>query len=159
MITRIVAAVLTWLERNDPGTHRRIKGLRLITAFGIAWMASMMSGIALQSSTGVSLDAIAAGFALWASVSEAYTTRAESSRDLLVLVFAAMTGATTTIGLTDVLPNTIHGAAELSLVVGAFCIGYLRRFGILGAGIGSQLFIGQLLAYGYGLTACDLGTI
>ena len=33
-------AVLTWLDRLDPGVHRRIKGLRLVTAFGIAWMAS-----------------------------------------------------------------------------------------------------------------------
>lgn len=33
-------AVLTnlerWVDRVDPGTHRRIKGLRLVTAYGIA---------------------------------------------------------------------------------------------------------------------------
>ena len=27
-----------WLHRIDPGAHRRIKGLRLVTAFGIAAM-------------------------------------------------------------------------------------------------------------------------
>ena len=144
MITPYCGAVLAWLERLDPGTHRRIKGLRLVTAFGIAWMASTMPGIALPS-RGVYLGSIAAGFALWASVSEARTTRAESSRDLLFLVFAAMAGAATTIGLTVLLPNTFQAASELSLVVGAFCVGYLRRFGVLGTGIGSQIFIGQLL--------------
>ena len=116
-----------------------------------------MPGIALPSPRGVYLGSIAAGFALWASVSEARTTRAESSRDLLFLVFAAMAGAATTIGLTVLLPN--QAASELSLVVGAFCVGYLRRFGVLGTGIGSQIFIGQLLAYGYGLTASDLGMV
>ena len=32
-------------------------------------------------------------------------------------------------------------------MTGAFFASYLKRFGILGAGIGSQIFIGQLLAY------------
>jgi hypothetical protein len=154
--TRIAETVLAWLERLDPGAHRRIKGLRLVTAFGIAWMASTMPGIALRSPSSSYLGAIAAGFALWASVSESRATRAESSRDLLLLVLAAIAGATTTIGLTVMLPTTIRTASELSLVVGAFCVGYLRRFGVLGTGIGSQIFIGQLLAYGYGLTASDL---
>jgi Fusaric acid resistance protein-like len=159
MKTRIAETVLAWLERLDPGAHRRIKGLRLVTAFGIAWMASTMPGIALRSPSGSYLGAVAAGFALWASVSENRATRAESSRDLLILVLAAIAGATTTIGLTVMLPATIRTASELSLVVGAFCVGYLRRFGVLGTGIGSQIFIGQLLAYGYGLTASDLGMV
>ena len=42
-------AVLAWLDRLDPGVHRRIKGLRLVTAFGIAWMANAMPGIAPRS--------------------------------------------------------------------------------------------------------------
>jgi Fusaric acid resistance protein-like len=159
MITRIIAAISAWLDRLDPGTHRRIKGLRLVTAFGIAWMASTMPGIALRSPRGAYLGALAAGFALWASVSEARATRAESSRDLLYLVLAAMVGAATTIGFTVMLPTAFPARAELSLVMGAFCVGYLRRFGVLGAGIGSQIFIGQLLAYGYALTAADLGMV
>src|SRR5919108_1904699 len=159
MITRIAGAVLAWLDRLDPGTHRRIKGLRLVTAFSIAWMVSTMPGIALRSPAGADLGAMAAGFALWASVSEARTTRAESSRDLLCLVLAAVAGAATTIGLTGLLPTTPRAGAELSLVGGAFCVGYLRRFGVLGARIGSQIFIGQLLAYGYRLTAPDLGMV
>src|SRR5262245_50229098 len=69
MIIAVARAVSGWLDRLDPGVHRRIKGLRLVTAFGIAWMASTMPGIALSSPSGVYLGAIAAGFALWASVS------------------------------------------------------------------------------------------
>src|SRR5919109_1896202 len=153
MIIRITAAVLAWLDPLDPGAPRRIKGLRLVTAFSIAWMASTMPGIALRSPAGADLGPMAAGFALWASVSEARATRAESSRDLLCLVLAAVAGAATTIGLTGMLPTTCRAGPELSLVVGAFCVGYLRRFGVLGTGIGSQIFVGQLLAYGYRLTA------
>jgi hypothetical protein len=32
--------------------------------------------------------------------------------------------------------------------VGAFLVGYVRPFGVLGIGVGSQIYIGQLLAYG-----------
>ncbi|MEJ1978139.1 MAG: hypothetical protein WDN49_20510 [Acetobacteraceae bacterium] len=49
--------------------------------------------------------------------------------------------------------------AELTLATGAFFAGYLKRFGVLGAGIGSQLYIGQLLAYSAGLTSADLQTV
>jgi hypothetical protein len=51
------------------------------------------------------------------------------------------------------------GWAELTLVSGSFCVGYLKRFGVLGGGIGSQLFIGQLLAYGATVVIADLGTV
>ena len=47
--------------------------------------------------------------------------------------------------------------AKLGLVSGSFCVGYLRRFGVLGAGIGSQIFIGQLLAFSAGVQ--DFSTI
>jgi uncharacterized membrane protein YccC len=48
---------------------------------------------------------------------------------------------------------------ELTLVTGAFLVGYLRRFGVLGTGIGSQLYIGQLLAYSARLKIQDLRTV
>jgi hypothetical protein len=41
------------------------------------------------------------------------------------------------------------------LAVGAFLVGYLRCFGVLGAGIDSQIYIGQLLAFGAGLISAD----
>jgi hypothetical protein len=60
------------------------------------------------------------------------------------------------IGFSPILDRTGWPGAELTLVTGAFLVGYLKRYGILGAGIGSQIYIGQLLAYGAGLKRADL---
>jgi hypothetical protein len=151
---RAVEGIGAWIERLDPGTHRRIKGLRLVTAFGLAAMLATLPGIA--GGRGSVLGTLAAGFALWASVSEAQTTRYESARDLLLLCLAAGAGAASFAALSVPL-----GAdwAELTLVAGSFCVGYLKRYGILGAGVGSQIFIGQLLAYGVGAVVTDMPTI
>jgi hypothetical protein len=32
----VISRAAEWIEQIDPGTHRRIKGLRLVTAYGIA---------------------------------------------------------------------------------------------------------------------------
>ena len=40
----IYVSVVCWLDRIDPGAHRRIKGLRLVTAYGIAAMLGTMAG-------------------------------------------------------------------------------------------------------------------
>ena len=85
--------VADWLENIDPGTHRRIKGLRLVTAYGIAAMLGTMPDIGHGLAGGATLSSLAGGFALWASVSEGRTTRADSSRDLLLLCAAAALGA------------------------------------------------------------------
>ncbi|MCJ2049291.1 FUSC family protein [Methylobacterium sp. J-070] len=47
---------------------------------------------------------------------------------------------------------------EAVLITGAFLVGYLKRFGTLGAGVGSQVYIGQLLAYGASLHLADSWT-
>ncbi|MBN9561270.1 MAG: FUSC family protein [Alphaproteobacteria bacterium] len=154
-----VTSIAEWLNRIDPGTHRRIKGLRLVTAFGLAWLAGTQQGQALALPGGASLGALAAGFALWASVSEAQTTRRTSSRDLVLLVLAAVVGAAMMIVLSPLLALSGRAGPELTLVTGAFLVGYLRRYGVLGAGVGSQVFIGQLLAYGAGLTRADFPTL
>jgi len=151
---RLAAGISNWFDRIDPGTHRRIKGLRLVTAFGLAGMLSTVPEIA--TGHGRTLGYLAAGFALWASVSEAQTTRCESARDLSLLCLAAGGGAASAAILASYLEA---GWAELALVSGSFCVGYFRRFGILGAGIGSQIFIGQLLAYTAGATTADLPTV
>jgi hypothetical protein len=153
-VHRLAARIGTWFDRIDPGTHRRIKGLRLVTAFGLAAMLATMPEIADRH--GTVLSALAAGFALWASVSEARTTRYESARDLVLLCLAAGAGAASfTIAAAQLGPDW----AELTLVSGSFCVGYFKRFGVLGGGIGSQIFIGQLLAYSAGVTLSDLATI
>ena len=148
-----------WLDRIDPGVHRRIKGLRLVTAYGIAAMLGAMPEISRAVPHASSLSSIAAGFALWASVSEGQATRIKSSRDLLLLNGAAVLGAVIMIGLAPILTGAGRPGPELVLVSGAFLVGYLKRFGILGGGIGSQIFIGQLLTYGARLTSADFGMV
>lgn len=70
----------------------------------------------------------------------------------MLLVLAAVIGAAMMIGLAPVLAIAGRAGPELTLVTGAFLVGYLKRFGVLGAGLGSQIYIGQLLAYGAKLT-------
>jgi uncharacterized membrane protein YccC len=70
------------------------------------------------------------GFALWARAPEGRATRAESSRDLLLLSAAAALGAASFIFLAPLLHPLGHAGPELTLVTGAFLVGYLRRFGL-----------------------------
>jgi hypothetical protein len=148
-----------WLDRVDPGVHRRIKGLRLVTAYGIAAMLGALHDVSYGLPDAASLSSLAGGFALWASVSEGRATRAKSSCDLALLCAAAALGAASFIGLAPLLARMGRAGPELVLATGAFAVGYLRRFGILGAGIGSQIYIGQLLAFGARLGAADLTTV
>jgi Fusaric acid resistance protein-like len=153
---RPVKMAITWLERVDPGTHRRIKGLRLVTAYGLGAALGTLQDIAHGSAT---LGPLAGGFALWASVSEGRTTRAESSRDLALLCAAAALGAVMLICFAPLLQIAGRAGPELTLVSGALLVGYLKRFGVLGAGIGSQIYIGQLLAYTAHLGPADLQAV
>src|SRR5260221_599591 len=150
--SRPFVAAMGWVERIDPGVHRRIKGLRLVTSYGIAAMLGTLQG-------GASLGSLAGGFALWACVSEARASRAKSSRDLVLLTAAAAVGAAIMIGLAPLLSGAGRPGAELTLASGAFLVGYLKPFGVLGPGIGSQIYIGQLLAYGAGLAAAALAMV
>lgn len=148
-----------WLERVDPGVHRRIRGLRLVTAFAIASMLGAMGDITRGLPDSLTLATLAGGFALWASVSEGRGTRSESSRDLVLLSMAAGIGATSYVLLTPLLTRIGTVGPELVLVSGAFCVGYLHRFGLTGTGVGSQIYIGQLLAYSAPLQPSDLPTV
>jgi hypothetical protein len=150
-----LAFIGRWLDDIDPGVHRRIKGLRLVTAYGIAALMGAVYDIAYTLPDGASLSLLAGGIALWASVSEGRATRAESSRDLAMLAASAVLGGAFTAGLTPWLMHAGRAVPELTLVLGAFLVGYGKRFGLLGGGIGSQFFIGQLLAYSIGLTSSD----
>ncbi len=153
-------AAAGWLDRIDPGANRRIKGLRLVTAYGIAAMLGTMPEIARGWHGGTAtLSSLAGGFALWASVSEGRNTRALSSRDLLLLSLAAALGAISFIALAPLLQRLGNAGPELTLASGAFFVGYFRRFGITGTGIGSQVYIGQLLADSAHLGIPDAGTV
>ena len=74
---RLVATACAWLERIDPGAHRRVKGLRLVTAYALAAMTATMADITRGATDRATLPALAGGFALWASVSEGRATRLE----------------------------------------------------------------------------------
>src|SRR6202012_2481432 len=114
-----LAAAGQWLDRIDPGVHRRIKGLRLVTAYGIAAMLGAMPEISRAVPHASSLSSIAAGFALWASVSEGQLTRIKSSRDLLLLNGAAVLGAVIMISLAPILTGAGRPGPEFVLVSGA----------------------------------------
>lgn len=154
-----LSAMLAWLERVDPGTHRRIKGLRLVTAYGLAAAIGTLHDVTRDVPASVSVGTLAATFALWASVSEARTTRAESSRDLAIFCTAAAFGALAFVLFAPLFRELGRGGAELILVPGAFLAGYLKRFGVTGAGIGSQFYIGQLVAYATNLARVDAWAI
>jgi hypothetical protein len=154
----VAAGIVSWIDRIDPGVHRRIKGLRLVTAYGIAALLGTLHD--LTHFTGAaSISVLAGGIALWASVSEARTSRFESSRDIALLTAFATIGAFVMAVCTPALNGPGLPGVEIVLASGAFFVGYLKRFGILGGGIGSQIYIGQLLAYSLGLTASDLKAI
>ena len=88
-----IARRRVWLERLDPGGRRRIKGLRLVSAYAIAVLVGALPGVKGRVAHGALLSFLAGGFALWASVSEAKKTRGESCRDLVILSGAATMGA------------------------------------------------------------------
>ncbi len=155
----LIPTIAGWLEQIDPGVHRRIKGLRLVTAYGIAAMFGIVLERSYQFSGRSYLGYLAAGFALWASVSEGQTSRWSSTRDLALLNASGALGTMSYVALSSIFPGLGHTGPEWILISGAFCVGYLKRFGILGAGIGSQIYIGQLLAYGIGITCRDLGMV
>jgi len=98
-----------------------------------------------------SLGALAGNFALWASVSEGALTRGKSARDLALLCVAITMGAISFIALAPLVVWMGQPGLELILIIGAFGAGYLRFYGVLGAGIGSQLYLGQVLAFGANL--------
>jgi len=118
-----------------------------------------MLGCALGTGMRASLALVTGNFALWASVSESRVHRAHAALDLVLLCATATLGTLLFIALLPWLTRIGPSGPELTLVTGAFLAGCLKRFGLLGAGVGSQLYIGQLLAYGTGLTVADFPAV
>lgn len=148
-----------WFDRVDPGAKRRVKGLRLVTAFGIAAALGTMHDFKNDLPAALPLGTLAGGIALWASVSEGRKYRPDSARDLTLLCIAAVLGAVLFSLLSPPLRPLFHTAPEFLLVPGAFLVGYMKRYGVLGAGMGSQFYIGELLAYAGKLTQADVPSI
>jgi Fusaric acid resistance protein-like len=154
MRTTTINRMLQWAECVDPGAHRRIKGLRLVTAYGIAALLGFASSS--RNMPGATLGFLAGNIALWASFLEVRAARFASTRDLLVLCFAAAVGAISVIGAALLLRGADASGPELVIATGAFLVGYLNRFGAIGKGIGAQIFLGQIFAYACRLTWADL---
>lgn len=151
-----LARIADWLDQLDPGAHRRVKGLRVVTAFGIAAMLGTMGDIRRGLPFAVPLSMLAGNFALWSSILEGRGTRGKSSRDLLLLSAAAAIGALSFIVIGPLLMPLGGAWPELVLALGAFCVGYLRRFGLTGTGMGAQIFIGEILACTAKLQSADI---
>lgn len=137
------------LEAIDPGAEQRRKGFRLVVAYAIAVGLGSVWDVATLTSSGVRMAQLAGGFALWASVSEARSERFAASRDLVILCAAATVGALSYCLLSPLLGQHEWLSGESVLITGAFLVAYLKCFGKLGGGIGSQVYIGQLLAFGF----------
>ena len=150
---------MAWLNEVDPGMHRRFRGLRLVAGYGMATAISYLSASLLGIPNPEVLSSLANGFALWASVVEWQPTRRMAIRDLAVFVLAAAFGAFTYVYLRPLLLVKAWPGPEFALVIGGFFVAYLRPFGLLAAGIGSQIYVGQLLAYNADLTYQERSTI
>lgn len=161
---QVIDVISAWLERVDPGAHRRVKGLRLASAYGGALAVGTLHDVTVLAPGHASLAQLAAGIALWASVSEARSTRYESSRDLVLLCMAAALGALFFALVAQILALPMLQEHRLSggewiLLPGVFLAGWLRRYGVLGTGVGSQIYIGELLAYSARLAPADVPEI
>jgi hypothetical protein len=55
----ILARMERWLDRVDPGTHRRVKGLRLVTAYGIAEALGALRDVTADVPSNLSLGTLA----------------------------------------------------------------------------------------------------
>jgi hypothetical protein len=136
----------------------RLKGLRLVAAYGIGLLLGEILGKAFSLGRAIPLGLLTANFALWASVSESQSNRPRIVLDLMALCAAASFGAVLLVMSSPELTRLGRWGPELVLVFGAFLAGALKRLGAL-SGMGSQIYIGALLAYGYHLTRADLRSL
>jgi len=136
-----------------------LKGLRLVVVYALAASIGALWDAAGVGSGNGRIGILAGGFALWGSASEARPERPAATRDLVILCAAAMTGAIAYASLAPLLQQHTRLGCESALVTGAFLVAYLKRFGMLGASIGSQIYLGELLAFGVNAQRADTGWI
>jgi hypothetical protein len=151
--------LLAGLRQLDPDGRGRIKGLRLVAAYGMAAVLGGLHALGNLQLPPVELGFLAGAYALWASVSEARDDLKASFRDIVVLCITAGLGALFHIWISPLLLRASPSGAEYLLVIGAFLVSYMKRYGVLGAGMGSQFYIGELLAYSLKLAPADIPAI
>lgn len=125
-----------WAIRKERSRrpHRRIKGLRLVTAYGNAAALGTLQDVTHGLPGATLVGSLAGSFALWASVSEARVARAESSRDLAPLL-AWDAAAVAMIVYAMALPNRydIASAAFAFTLIVTLAIGGVHSISLLGA--------------------------
>jgi Fusaric acid resistance protein-like len=163
-VSELIERILAWFECIDPGAYRRVKGLRIVTAYGGALALGTVHDITVLDPGHASIAMLAGGFALWASVFEARGTRYGSTRDLVILCSCSAVGALFFAMFAPLLSLPLVrqyglGGGEWILLPSVFLTGFLRQYGVFGTGLGLQLYIGELLAYGAHLTPIDVREI
>lgn len=138
-----------WLSRIDPDARRRIRGIRLVATSLLALLLAKSVAPVVATSMATPLVLLASVFALWAGAQETGRPCRASIRELVGLCVAATVGAACASAL----------GGEWTLVFGAMLAGGLRGRGALAAAMGSQFFIGQMLACALALTPAAMPLI
>ncbi|SFM93083.1 FUSC family protein [Variovorax sp. OV329] len=137
------------------------KGARIVASYGMAAVLALalarLLGLGPQERELTLM--LAANMALWACVSEAGRSRLHGACLLVLLCVAFVLGAGSFAWLSGLLTHAGVVAPEFALLIGAAAVGGLRRFGSAGAGVGSQFYIGQMLAWSLGLRADHLALL
>lgn len=128
-----------------------IKGARIVAGYASAAVIALGLAHWLWPAQGELMLMLAANMALWASVSEVGRSRRHGAGQLLLMCLAFVLGAASFAWLGGLLAHAGRAAPEFALLIGAVAVGALRRFGGAGAGVGSQFYIGQMLAWSLGL--------
>ena len=127
--------LLSDIRHLDPDGHGRIKGLRLVAAYGMAVVLGGLHALTIPQMPPAILAFMAGAYALWASVSEARDRLLPSCRDLIVLCISAGLGALFYIGVSPPLLRFSPSGAEFVLAAGqggdaAFAAGPIARGGV-----------------------------
>lgn len=131
-------------------SHRRNgirKGARLILAYALAVGLSLLASHYIHPSiASPAALSLCSGLALWTCVSETAIDKKTSLQHAALLVTIGTIAAALLFSGAKYLHYGRHSFTELPLVLGAFCVAGLRVYGDLATGIGSQIYIGLLLA-------------
>lgn len=133
------------------------KGGRIVAGYGSAALFTLgLAHVFETSDNDKFMLTLAGNMALWASVSESGRSRRHGSLILLLMLCPAfILGAASFAWLAGLLRRDGRAAPEFALLLGAIAVGGSRRFGSAGAGIGSQFYIGQIVAWSVGLSVAQ----
>lgn len=124
-----------------------LKGARLIVAYALA--AGLSVAIAKHTYADLtSTLSLTSGITLWACVSESAFSYRRALWEVALLVLAGAAASSLMLALSAHIPGESFQWSNYLLVIGAFLVASLRSYGSFFAGLGSQTYIGLLLAGG-----------